>query len=104
MKNFRTYGLALELYKECTKLKMPNYLKDHLNRASLSIVLNLAEASGKRTFKEKRRFYHISLGSLRETTAIIDILGHDALLKKCDILGAHIWKLTKNSGPKTPDP
>ena len=38
-------------------MKIPTHLKDQLVRASSSIALNLAEASGERTSKEKERFY-----------------------------------------------
>ncbi len=47
MNNFRTHDVAMELYKECQKLKITNQaVKDQFDRASLSIVLNLAEGVG----------------------------------------------------------
>ena len=58
MKNFRTYNEALQFYKECQKLKLVYPLKDQLNRASLSICLNLAEGSGRKTPKDQKHFLH----------------------------------------------
>jgi len=43
-------------------------------RASLSVVLNIAEGSGKSSEKEFIRFLDISFGSLYETRAILDSL------------------------------
>lgn len=45
-------------------------------RSAVSISLNIAEGSGKHSDKELNRFFNISLGSVSETLAIIDIL-HD---------------------------
>jgi len=98
MKNFRTYEIAKELYNECQSLKVKRHMKDQLDRASLSIVLNLAEGCGKKTPKDKARFYSIALGSLRETTAILELSNNQFLLKLCDKLGAHIYKLIRNPG------
>ncbi|MEI8346777.1 MAG: four helix bundle protein [Pseudomonadota bacterium] len=70
---FRSYQLALELYRECSKLTLPSHLKDQLLRASSSVALNLSEGNARRTEKEKRQFFHIAFGSLRETQTILDI-------------------------------
>jgi four helix bundle protein len=48
------------------------YLKDEIERAISSAVLNLAEGNGKRRYgKERRRFFRISLGSISETDACL---------------------------------
>jgi len=48
------------------------YLKDEIERAISSAVLNLAEGNGKRRYgKERRRFFRISLGSISETAACL---------------------------------
>jgi len=45
---------------------------DQLKRASLSIVLNIAEGCGKPTPKENSRFFSIARGSAMECGAILD--------------------------------
>jgi four helix bundle protein len=93
LKNFRTYQLAKEFYQECQKLKFKEPLGDQFERATLSIVLNLAEGSGKPSKRDRKKFYAISLGSLREVQAILDLTNQSELLIKADRLGANIYKL-----------
>jgi four helix bundle protein len=49
-------------------------LSNQLTRASLSILLNIAEGSGRFTDKDKRNFYVIARGSAFECAAIFDFL------------------------------
>lgn len=49
-------------------------IKDQFKRASLSVVLNIAEGYGKYNRKDKVRFYQISKGSAHECAAIFDCL------------------------------
>src|SRR5687768_13677386 len=49
-------------------------LRDQLERASLSIVLNVAEGAGRRSRRDKGRFYTIARGSAMESLALIDVL------------------------------
>ena len=48
------------------------YLADQLHRASLSIVLNIAEGAGEFSPSEKARFYRMALRSATECAAIVD--------------------------------
>jgi four helix bundle protein len=48
--------------------------KDQLSRASMSILLNLAEGNGRWHKAEKRNFFWISRGSVFECVAILEIL------------------------------
>ena len=48
--------------------------KDQLRRASFSIMLNIAEGSGRYTKPDKRNFFVISRGSAFECVAIFDYL------------------------------
>ena len=93
LSKFRSYQLALELYKKCELIKAKAYIKDQLEGASLSIVLNLAEGSAKTTSKERSRFYSISYASLRETQVLLAILNQAELIEKANQLGAMIFKL-----------
>lgn len=101
LNSFRTYQIAKELYLECERLNLKGEFKNQLHRASLSICLNLAEGSGKRTLKDRKRFYTIALGSLREVQALLDIIENEFLLCIANKLGAHIWKLNQNPGQIT---
>ncbi|MEQ1878823.1 MAG: four helix bundle protein, partial [Bdellovibrionia bacterium] len=70
-------------------------IKNQLPRASLSIVLHIAEGSGKPTADEKKRFYGIALGSLREVTAILDVLDVRQHESAVDQLGACLFTLSR---------
>ena len=48
--------------------------KDQLDRASTSIVLNLAEGNGKRSHPDRCRYFDIARGSGVECAACLDVL------------------------------
>ncbi|QDG52040.1 four helix bundle protein [Persicimonas caeni] len=56
-------------------------LKSQLNRASTSILLNIAEGAGKVRPKDKASFYTIARGSTFECGAIYDVLNARHLIK-----------------------
>jgi four helix bundle protein len=93
LKNFRTYHLAKEFYKDCEKINCKPHMKDQLNRASLSIVNNLAEGSAKPTAKDRARIYAMALGSFRECQGMLDLLEAQDLLQKYDFLGICLFNL-----------
>ena len=69
------YRLALELLADATELgrgRMAAALRDQLDRASSSIVLNIAEEAGRVSGPDKARFYTIARGSAMECAAILD--------------------------------
>ena len=47
--------------------------KIRLQRAAVSIPLNIAEGAGEFSRKDKRRFYRIALRSATESAAILDV-------------------------------
>ena len=49
-------------------------LRDQLDRASVSIVLNVAEGAGRFSPPDKARFYAIARGSATECGALVDLL------------------------------
>ena len=99
MKQFRTYQLAKELFHELKVVKAKGPMRDQLARASLSIVLNLAEGSAKAGHKDRKKFFVTAMGSTREVQAILDLLDNKMLGEKIDKLAAHIYKLINNPGP-----
>jgi four helix bundle protein len=50
------------------------YLKDQWKRASLSILLNLAEGTGRMSVQDKKHFYTVARSSVFECVAILDLL------------------------------
>ncbi len=75
------YGCAKALNKEILHFVKNNkhidpYLRDQLRRASISIVINIAEGSGKFSKADKRNFYTIARGSTYECVSVFDII-HD---------------------------
>lgn len=50
------------------------FLKDQLKRASISIVINIAEGSGRFTKPDKRNFYVIARASTYECVSLLDIM------------------------------
>ena len=91
--NFKSYQMALELYKKCEHIKAKAFIKDQLERASLSVVLNLVEGSAKTTAKERARFYSMSYASLRETQALLEIMNQKDIGILANQLGGMIYRL-----------
>lgn len=101
MKNFKTYNLAKEFHKDCQAVRLREPYKDQFDRALLSVVLNLAEGCAKPTSRDRRKFYSISLGSLREVQAILDLTGHPSLLRQSDAVAACLFRLIHSPGGST---
>jgi four helix bundle protein len=69
-------SLAFVAWLEPMMQKFPKTLsvRDQLDRASTSIVLNLAEGNGKFTSPDRCRFFDIARGSALECAAALDVL------------------------------
>ncbi len=77
-RQFPVYQEAKKLHREIVLLtnKFPSqfyYLKDQINRSSLSVVLNIAEGSSKRSDKDLNRYLENSMGSVNETVSALEI-------------------------------
>ena len=64
----------LELIESLGTLPGESDLRNQLNRAADSILLNIAEGASRQSPPDKRRFYLFARGSLGEVAAAIDIL------------------------------
>ena len=94
MKNFRTYQLALAFYRSCRALQAKGAIRDQLERASLSIALNLAEGTAQQSKAQRKKFYQISYASLKESQCILEILEANTVTQnEANTLGAHLYKL-----------
>ena len=100
MKPFRSYDLAVAFYKKSLAVKLPYYAKSQLNRAALSVALNLREGRGRKTLADQLKFFQISMGSARECQSIIE-LHQEAfsaeLANILDRLAASIYLLIKRA-------
>jgi four helix bundle protein len=70
------YRVALEAQAQASAMVPEDrrVLRDQLERASLSVVLNIAEGAGRRSRKDKARHYAIARGSAMEAAAIVDVI------------------------------
>ena len=66
-------GLILKIVKKLPR-EFRFELGSQLIRSAFSIILNIAEGSGKTSDKELNRFIDISLGSISELLAAVDVL------------------------------
>lgn len=85
---WEVYKNSKSLVKEIYSItrKFPNDFKynlgDQINRSSTSIVLNIAEGSGKNSDRELKRFFDIAMGSCYETIAGLDLASNNDLISK----------------------
>jgi four helix bundle protein len=72
------YRRALEFVRVAASFRqklVPGHaaLADQLDRAAVSIALNIAEGAGEFARKEKARFYRIARRSATESAAVLDV-------------------------------
>lgn len=71
------YRVAIEFQVIASQLvpkRGHSELRDQLERASISIVLNTAEGAGRLSGPDKARFYAMARGSATECAAIVDLV------------------------------
>lgn len=83
--NFKVYQDSKVFYRNIviTTSKFPNtykHLAEQLRRSSLSVVLNIAEGSAKKSDKDFNRYIKNSLGSINESVASIDVAHQEKLI------------------------
>lgn len=77
--NLEVYQRAKQLNKNILKFcreekSLHFYIANQLSRASVSIVINIAEGSGKMTHKSEKNFYRIARGSVYECVSLFEII------------------------------
>jgi four helix bundle protein len=97
-KNLNAYKTSRQLLIQCYTITkyLPfeerNNLTTQIRRAALSVKLNIAEGSSRRSLPERKRFYEIARGSLIEIDAAIEaaIDLHFLTIDQAAILGGTI--------------
>ncbi len=77
-KKAKFFNSEIRQFIKLTKLDPTT--KDQLRRASFSVVLNIAEGSGRFSKPDRRNFYVISRSSIFECIAILDVLKDEKVL------------------------
>lgn len=77
--NLAVYKKAFEANQKIYRFlkvnrQIPTYSKNQLGRASLSIMLNIAEGSAKFSARDRLNFLTIARGSVFECTSLINFL------------------------------
>ena len=68
------YDLSpLQVAQDATGVRVHGDLRTQLHRASVSVVLNLAEGAAERPGSARNRYFRIALASLSETSAALDL-------------------------------
>lgn len=86
----RVYEISLEFIQKIFKISRDlsrEYqfsLGEQLKRASLSIINNIAEGSGKLSKKEKAQFYRTSLNSARECIPMLTLLNKENVIPEIE--------------------
>ena len=84
------YQVALELHTQCSVLVavLHRVVRDQLERASLSVLLNTAEAGGRRSRRDKARYFAYARGSATEVAALLDVLDRRRLASPAAVRSA----------------
>ena len=101
----KAVNLAVEVTELTKSFSRGNYyLTDQLNRACLSISLNIAEGNGRYHKKDRQNFFRIARGSAFECVPILEICmrkelidadTHSSLKLKLDEIGKMLSGLIK---------
>lgn len=84
----KLFYLVLKLVKRLPK-EYRFELGSQIIKCALSIILNIAEGSGKASDKELNRFIEISLGSVNELLAAMDVLRDNGFITDNEFIDAY---------------
>ncbi|MAZ48899.1 MAG: hypothetical protein CME65_10065 [Halobacteriovoraceae bacterium] len=92
-KKFRTLDLSIEQYQAIKKLKLKGEIRSQIERAALSVCLNLQEGNAKLTQKERRRFFNIAYASQCEVQLVLKLENIADLEELANSVGGHCYRL-----------
>lgn len=86
-KNLKVYQKSIDFTENISKItdtfpKGNYYIIDQLNRAALSIPLNIAEGNGRWHKADRKNFFYIARGSCHECVPIIEICFRKILINQ----------------------
>ena len=86
-----------DVLKYVQENKLDRTVSDQLKRASLSIMLNIAEGSSRFTTKDTRRFMVISRGSAFECVAVFEYLHDNHIIEQHEFEAflSHLTEISK---------
>lgn len=83
------YQKAREVNRKIQKIlvekKISVFLRDQLYRASISMVINIAEGTGKLSKNDRKNFYVISRGSVFECASLLEMLYDENIINESDL-------------------
>ena len=101
-KNLKVYQKSVDLAEIVSRLteSFPRgtyYLTDQLNRAALSISLNIAEGNGRWHKPDRKNFFYIARGSCHECVPLLEICFRKKLIDKdrYDFLNKELEEIAK---------
>jgi len=107
------YKKSKIFYTDCKLLlsgkKVERYVVDQLNRAAFSIILNIAEGSGKFSKPDRKNYFITARASIFECVATIDVLfdehqinqsEFDKLMLQAEELSKMLFAMIKNLDTK----
>ncbi|MFA5840450.1 MAG: four helix bundle protein [Candidatus Margulisiibacteriota bacterium] len=85
--NLNVYQKSRDIRKKIFTLlsdrsKADRFLVDQLKRAVISIILNIAEGTGKSSKADRRNFFVVARASVYEVVAVTDLLFDDGIISK----------------------
>jgi four helix bundle protein len=83
--NLQVYQKSVDLAEKITSIthdfpKGYFYLTDQLNRAILSVTLNITEGNGRWHKNDRKHFFYISRGSTQECVPILELCRRKKLI------------------------
>ncbi|HCC21792.1 TPA: four helix bundle protein [Candidatus Uhrbacteria bacterium] len=84
------YQKAKEVNQKIQKIlidkKINAFLRDQLYRASVSMVINIAEGTGKLSKQDRKNFYVISRGSVFECASLLELICDENIITNKELV------------------
>ncbi len=71
-----------KIQKVLTVKNMNLFIRDQLYRASISMVINIAEGTGRFSKLDRKNYYVISRGSLYECASLLELLADEKIINE----------------------